>query len=77
MNVEQQQTLQNLVCQHQTQNSRAELAIGHLRYEALRRLSPLQFTSLCRRNLAGERFDDMVDELVLDDKHSPYRKERT
>ena len=43
-----------------------ELAIGYARYEALRRLSPHQYTELHRRNLAGERFDDMVDAMVAD-----------
>lgn len=31
------------------------------RYERLRRLNPHQFAELHRRNLAGERFDDLVD----------------
>lgn len=43
-----------------------ELTINHLRYQALRRLSPQQYAELHKRNLAGERFDDMVDELVAD-----------
>jgi len=47
------------------QHNSTELAIGHLRYEALRRLTPLQFTALHKRNLAGENFDEMVDCLVL------------
>lgn len=33
------------------------------RYERLRRLSPHQFAELHQRNLAGERFDDVVDAL--------------
>ena len=44
-----------------------ELALGHLRYEALRKLNPRQFAELNDRNLAGEFFDDMVDELVVRD----------
>lgn len=36
----------------------------HLRYEALRKLTPRQFMQLWDRNLKGERFDDLVDELV-------------
>lgn len=47
-------------------NSVEELAIGWMRYKALRALTPSQFAALHRRNLAGERFDDMVDELVVD-----------
>jgi hypothetical protein len=46
--------------------SSEELAIGWLRYEALRKLTPQKYTELHRRNMAGERFDDMVDELVAD-----------
>lgn len=45
-------------------NSASELALGYLRYEALRKLGPAAYKELHRRNLAGERFDDMVDELV-------------
>ena len=41
-----------------------QLAIGFLRYEALRKLNATQFSELCHRNLHGERFDDMVDQLV-------------
>lgn len=37
----------------------------HLRYEALRKLTPRQFMQLWDRNLKGERFDDLVDELVI------------
>jgi len=43
----------------------AELARGYVRYEALRKLNPREFAELNRRNLAGERFDDLVDELAL------------
>ncbi len=41
-----------------------EAAIGHARYEALRTMNPREFTALWCESLAGERFDDMVDELV-------------
>ena len=41
------------------------LTLGYLRYEALRKLHPRQFAMLHSRNLQGERFDDMVDDLVL------------
>lgn len=44
-----------------------ELTLGHMRYEALRRLNPMDFAELHRRNIAGEFFDDMVDELVVRD----------
>ena len=39
-------------------------AIGHARYEALRKIKLPEFVELLRRNLAGENFHDMVDELV-------------
>lgn len=41
------------------------LALGYLRYEALRKLAPRQFSDLHKRNLKGENFDAMVDEMVL------------
>jgi hypothetical protein len=41
-----------------------ELAIGYIRYEALRKLNARQYADLFRRNLSGERFDDLVDGLI-------------
>ncbi len=41
-----------------------ELALGYLRYEALRKLNPRQFKEIHLRNIKGERFDDMVDNLI-------------
>lgn len=38
-----------------------ELALGFLRYETVRRLSPPRFKELCTLNLSGESFDDLVD----------------
>jgi len=38
--------------------------VTYLRYEALRRLNPRQFEALWNRNMAGENFDAMVDEMV-------------
>ena len=43
-----------------------ELALGFIRYEALRKLNPSQYRELYERNLTGENFDRMVDNLVLD-----------
>jgi hypothetical protein len=40
-----------------------ELAIGYRRYEALRKLNAREFSELCQRNLKGENFDQMVDDL--------------
>ena len=40
--------------------------IGYLRYEALRKLNVRQFAELFARNIRGELFDTLVDELVND-----------
>lgn len=42
-----------------------EIALGCLRYEALRRLNCHQIEDLHKRNMFGENFDGMVDELIL------------
>ena len=47
-------------------NGMREAAIGLFRYEALRICNVNQFSNLFYRNIHGERFDDMVDELVND-----------
>ena len=41
----------------------ARWKLGYERYEKARKLNPRAFTALHKRNLAGERFDDMIDEL--------------
>lgn len=41
-----------------------ELALGYLRYEAVRRMSPRTFGELHRLNLSGKFFDDLVDEAL-------------
>lgn len=43
-----------------------ELAIGFLRYEALRKLNPIQFAKLHAKNLKGKNFDEMVNKLVIE-----------
>jgi len=40
------------------------LALGWKRYEALRTLNPREFTAFYERNMKGENFDAMVDELM-------------
>jgi hypothetical protein len=47
-----------------------ELALGWLRYEALRRVNPRIFAEMNRRNLAGEFFDDIVTDALLSWKSS-------
>lgn len=44
--------------------TKEELAIGWMRYEVTRKLNARQFTELCLRNVRGEQFDDMIDQLV-------------
>ena len=46
-----------------------ELALGWLRYEALRRVNPRIFAEMNRRNLTGEFLDDIVTEALLSWKH--------
>jgi hypothetical protein len=54
-----------LVAQAMTERDPRELAIGYLRYEALRKLGPHRYALLCQRNIhEGKRFDDLVDELL-------------
>jgi hypothetical protein len=48
-------------------NTPAELALGWLRYEAVRKMHPRQFAAMCERNLDGEFFDDIVTEAVTKD----------
>lgn len=44
------------------------LALGWLRYEALRKVSPAEYLALHNRNIAGEPFDGMVDKLISEAK---------
>ena len=37
-----------------------------MRYDAVRRLTPDQFKELCIRNLNGENFDGMVEQLAVE-----------
>ena len=45
-------------------HERDRLRLGNARYEALRLCTPRSFGELYARNMAGELFDDLVDELV-------------
>lgn len=56
-----EQLVEKCVAEHDVK----ELALGFLRYEALRRMNPNQFKEIHQRNLAGERFDDIVTEELL------------
>lgn len=46
-------------------------AIGHRRYETVRKLNPRQFREIWDRNLRGERFDDIIDQITKDAQTSP------
>jgi thymidylate synthase ThyX len=63
--------LDNLVSLCVAVHTPKELALGWLRYEALRRLSPRIFAELHKRNIGGERFDDMVTQSLLAWKNKP------
>jgi hypothetical protein len=58
-------TLDRLVWLCVENHTPEELALGWLRYEALRRVPPRIFAEMNRRNLAGELFDDIVTEALL------------
>ncbi len=59
-----QQAIRDRVLEVMNTESAFECAKGFLRYETLRKLNIPELTDLHRRNLHGERFDDMVDELI-------------
>lgn len=58
-------TIEQLVEKCVAEHDVKDLALGFLRYEALRRMNPNQFKQIHQRNLAGERFDDIVTEELL------------
>ena len=66
-------TIDEIVIAHLDLTSALTMARASLRYEALRRLTPIQFTALHRSALMGTHFDDLVDALVLDMKTSKMR----
>lgn len=41
-----------------------ELALGYLRYEAVRKMSPRTFGELHKLNLSGKFFDSLMDEAL-------------
>ena len=46
-------------------SSKISVAKDAVRYDAVRRLTPDQFTELHKRNLEGENFDGMVEQLAV------------
>lgn len=65
MTLEQKQTLQRKASAAMESKNIAELTQGYLRYEEVRRLNITQFEKICVRNINGENFDEMIDELVV------------
>ena len=60
-----QELREALINTHHRNYHSKHLALGSLRYETLRKLTPRQYTELHKRNIAGENFDGMVDALML------------
>lgn len=59
-----QRPLERLVGLVVSNHTAEELALGYLRYEAIRRMSPRIFGELHKLNLSGRFFDDLVDEAL-------------
>lgn len=57
--------LDNLIHKTKWSEDDDDLTLGFLRYEELRKLNVRQFSELIERNLAGENFDEMIDELII------------
>jgi len=60
-------TLEGLILEIEGRYTPRELALGWLRYEALRKLTPRHYAELCSRNLNGENFDQMVTDLIANE----------
>ena len=57
-------SLERLVRLVVSNHTAEELALGYLRYEAIRRMSPRTFGEIHKLNLSGRIFDDLVDEAL-------------
>lgn len=64
MTQQQRESLNRLVRDSIKSRVAGELALGFLRYEALRQLSPQEYAALHQRQLGPNEFDEAVDELV-------------
>jgi len=51
---------------HEAADRLEELSKSHARYEFVRTLTPYHFGVIWTRNLRGEKFDAMVDDLILE-----------
>jgi len=58
--------LAQLVSMCVTNHTPEELALGWIRYETVRKMNPRHFLEIHKRNLAGEFFDDIVTDCLLD-----------
>ncbi len=59
-------SIDEIVLAHVDMGRMLDMARAALRYEALRRLNPNQFTALYTSALRGKPFDELVDMLVID-----------
>jgi hypothetical protein len=62
-----QQQIRTLVLNTIDDVGQYESAKGWLRYEKMRTLNIQQLSQLQRRNLEGENWDDMVDQIIAKD----------
>ena len=62
--------LRQLVIKTISEQSLFDIIKGYLLYETLRRVNPIQFVEICQRNLAGEQFDDIITEKLLEWKRT-------
>lgn len=62
-----QQQIRPLVLDTIDQVGQYESAKGWLRYEKMRTLNIQQLAQMQRRNLEGEDWDDMIDQLITKD----------
>jgi hypothetical protein len=68
-----QQQLRNLILDTSDQIGQHEATKGWLRYEKMRTLNAVEFTSLQRRNLEGELWDDMIDRLIVKEQSNQIK----
>lgn len=59
-------TIENFVLAHLDHRSVIELARGSLRFEALARATPEQFSAIFRSVYKGAKLDALVDQMVID-----------
>jgi hypothetical protein len=60
-----QEKLRQIVAK-ESYRSTNNLTLGYVRYESLRQLHPPEFKKLHEKTFTGKRFDDLVDDLVIE-----------